>query len=223
MYMDSLGVRYNLKVEGGAAASLRDAVADRTGAVRSSRTLATYDGGALTVAGFMRWAAALPPSWGSQVLEQPDSALTAFVRIIGQNELLLREAERARIGPTPTEWAGMYQSYRAQLDTLRMNLGLSASDLSDPAASGDDRVRVAAMKIESFWDKLAAGGARPRPIPPQLAYVLRQGAEFSVDRAGIARAVELAKSIEEQKKAAPPPPPSATPDSAKASSKGQGN
>jgi hypothetical protein len=222
MYLDSLGARYHLTVDGGAPAALRNAVADRAGAVRSSRVLARYNGGELTVAGFMRWAAALPPSWGSQLLQQPDSALTAFVRIIGQNELLLREAAQARIEPTPIEWASMYQTYRAQLDTLRMNLGLSASDLGDVAAGADDRARVAALKIESFWDKLAAGGTRPRPIPPQLAYALRQGAGFSVDRAGVTRAVQLAQSIEAQRKAAPPPPAPAAPDSTKTSSQGQG-
>ncbi|MDH4130282.1 MAG: peptidylprolyl isomerase [Gemmatimonadota bacterium] len=218
MYLDSLAGRYQLRVDGGAAQSLRAAITDRTAAVRSKKVLARYDGGDLTVSDFMRWAAALPPSWGTQMLQQPDSSLTAFVEIIGKNELLLQEAERAGIQPTPVEWASMYQTFRAQLDTLRMNLGLSASEISDPGASPGDRARVAAMKIEGFWDKLAVGGTRPRPVPPQLAYVLRQEAEFSVEQAGIARAIELAAALKAQQGEGPPagPPPAGPPDSAAA-------
>ncbi|TFG49131.1 MAG: hypothetical protein E4H38_05415 [Gemmatimonadales bacterium] len=220
MYMDSLATQYHLKVDGGAAASLRNAVADRASAVRSTRPLATYDGGELTVAKFMRWAASLPPTWGVQMVEQPDSALVEFTKIIAKNELLLREAERAGMEPTPTEWASMYQRWRAQLDTLRMNLGLSAAEVGDQAASAENRSRVAVMKIESFWDQLAAGSTRPRPIPPQLAYVLRQDAKFSVEQAGIARAIELATGLKEEQNKAPsanPPSalaPGAPPDSA---------
>jgi hypothetical protein len=218
MYLDSLATRYRLRVDGGAARALRAAITDRTEAVRSRQVLARYEGGDLTVTDFMRWAAALPPSWGTQMMQQPDSSLTAFVAIIGKNELLLQEAERAGIQPTPTEWASMYQTFRAQLDTLRMNLGLSAAEIGDPGASSDDRARVAAMKIDSFWDKLAAGGTRPRPVPPQLAYVLRQEARFSVEPAGIARAIELATSLQAQPGGAQPAgPPGAGPDSTAAS------
>jgi hypothetical protein len=222
IYLDSLAAQHHLRVERGAAQALRDAIADRSAAVRSTRALARYDGGELTVAGFMRWAASLPPSWSSQVLQQPDSSLTAFVEIIGKNELLLREADSAGVQPSPTEWASMYQAYQAQLDTLRMSLGLSASEIGDQAASAADRSRVAAMKLESYWDKLATGGAKPRPIPPQLANVLRQEARFSVEQAGIARAIELATALkqeEEQAKTSPgqapgAPAPGTRPDSA---------
>jgi len=219
MYLDSLATRYRLRVEGGAAAALRAAITDRTTAVRSKKVLARHEGGELTVADFMRWAASLPPSWGSQMLQQPDSSLTAFVEIIGKNELLLEEAERAGIQPTPVEWASMYQTFRAQMDTLRMNLGLSAAEISDAGATPGDRARVAAMKIESFWDKLAVGGTRPRPVPPQLAYVLRQDAKFSVEQAGIDRAIELAAGLKaDQEKGGAPAagPPGSPPDSAAA-------
>jgi hypothetical protein len=200
MYLDSLGRSEKLKVDGGAAATLRHAIADRAEAVRSTRKLATWNDGELTVAKFMRWAASLPPSWASQLEQQPDSSIVAFVEVIGKNELLLREADRAGIVPSTAEWASLYQRYTAQIDTLRMNLGLTATEVSDPAASASDRSRVAAMKVESFWDKLAVGGARPRPVPPQLAYVLRLEASFSVHPAAIARAVEAAKALEEEKK-----------------------
>jgi hypothetical protein len=54
-------------------------------------------------------------------------------------------------------------------------------------------VRGAAIKVESYWDRIATGALRPRPIPPSLAAVLRQTGSFKVNRAGIDRAVEVAK------------------------------
>jgi hypothetical protein len=74
-----------------------------------------------------------------------------------------------------------------------MSLDLSASDLSDPATPAQDRARVASLKIESSWDRIAAGASRPRPIPSQLAAVLRQGSSYKVSQAGLVRAVELAR------------------------------
>jgi hypothetical protein len=185
MYLDSLATRYKLRVEGGAAPALRAAITDRTTAVRSKQALARYEGGELTVADFMRWAASLPPSWGSQMLQQPDSSLTAFVEIIGKNELLLQEADRAGIQATPVEWASMYETFRAQIDTLRMNLGLSA-EISD-AGAVNDRARVAAAKIKASGT--SSRRRRPRPIPRNW---LRPapGSRFLGGPAGIVRAID---------------------------------
>jgi len=74
-----------------------------------------------------------------------------------------------------------------------MSLGLSAADFSDPATPAADRERAASIKIESYWDRVANGGPRPRPIPAQLATLLRQKGEHRMDQAGLLRAVELAK------------------------------
>jgi hypothetical protein len=133
--------------------------------------------------------------------------------------MLLQQADSAGIRPSEVEWAGLMQRYKGQVDTIRMSLGLTAADLSDPSPPEADRVRAASLKIESYWDRVANGGPRPRPIPAQLAAVLRQGTEHRVDQAGVLRAVELAK---EQKaridslggKPSTTPAPGATPGAA---------
>lgn len=195
VYLDSLGIRRKLTVAGGAAATMRSALGDRSGASHSRKALATYQGGTMTVADFMRWVNALGPAWGRDLLGRPDSALTQFVRLIAQNQLLLQQADSAGITLTPAEWSGMLARYRGQLDTLRMNLDLSGADLTDPGNAPADRVRVAAIKVESYWDRIATGALRPRPIPAQLAAVLREPNHFKVNNAGIARAVELAQAL----------------------------
>jgi hypothetical protein len=195
MYLDSLGIRRKLTIEGSAPASIRAALADRGPALHSQKPLATYDGGSLTVADFMRWVSALGPSWGSDLLGRPDTALVQFTRLIAQNQLLLQQADSAGITLAPVEWAGMLARYHGQIDTLRMNLDLFGSDMTDPGNAATDRIRVAAIKVESYWDRIAAGSLRPRPIPPQLSAVLRRPDTFKVNKAGIARAVELAQEL----------------------------
>jgi hypothetical protein len=172
---------------------MRAALVEKDQAARSTRALASYQGGALTVADFMRWVNALGPQWAKDLAGRPDSSLRQFVKLIAQNQLLLRQADSAGIKPTPGEWEGLMQHYQAQVDTLRMSLDLSAADLSDSAVSAPDRARVASLKIESSWDRIAAGASRPRPIPSQLAAVLRQGSHYKVSQAGLVRAVELAR------------------------------
>jgi hypothetical protein len=111
----------------------------------------------------------------------------------------------------------MYRTFRAQIDTLRMNLGLSAADISDAGASPGDRARVAAMKIESFWDKLAAGGSRPRPVPPQLALRPASGRRILGGAGRHRSAIEIATALKAERVETPPAgPPANPPDSAAA-------
>jgi PPIC-type PPIASE domain len=209
MYLDSLGIRKHLKVEANAPEAMRAALKspDRGS---SDRALARYDGGSLTVKDFLRWVSALGPTWSADLEGRPDSSLVSFARLISQNQLLLQQADSAGVQVGATEWASMMQRYRATLDTLRMSLDLSASDLADPAASPADRSRVAAMKIETLWDRIGAGGPRPRAIPAPLAALLRSEAHYSVNPAGIDRAVVLARDERSHAdtSAAPGPAPS---------------
>jgi len=193
IYLDSMGIRRGLKVERGSGVAMREALSNRDAASRSTKPLATYDRGALTVADFMRWVNALGPQWAADLVSRPDSMLDRFVRLLAQNQMLLQQADSAGIHPSETEWASLMQRYRGQIDTLRMSLGLSANDLSDPAMPAADRARAASIKVESYWDRVANGGPRPRPIPAQLATLLRQQGEHRFDQAGLLRAVELAK------------------------------
>lgn len=193
IYLDSLGIRRGLKVDRNAPTTMREAMTNRDKATHSTTSLAKYDRGTLTVADFMRWVNALGPSWAADLVARPDSMLSQFVRLLAQNQMLLQQADSAGIHPTADEWVGLMQRYKGQVDTLRMGLGLTAADFSDPATPEGDRVRAASLKIESYWDRVASGGPRPRPIPPQLAAILRNDGEHRTDQAGLLRAVELAK------------------------------
>jgi hypothetical protein len=174
---------------------MRKALADRDNALHSATAIASYDGGTLTVADLMRWMTAGGPKWSADLAGRPDSILTQFARLIGQNKLLLAEADSAGVRVSTEEWAGMMQRYRAQLDTLRMSLGIAESDIADPAIPAADRARVVAIKLDGYWDRLVAGRSRPRPIPGQLSAMLRAEGGYRVNDAAMERTLDVARDL----------------------------
>ena len=193
IYMDSLAQINEIKVARGAAAAMRKAGEDPDAARRSSKTLVSFKGGELTVSQFMRWVQALPPQYVAQLKQADDSMLTQFAKILTQNVLLLRQADSAGINVTAEEWQGLQARYRTQLDTLRAEMGLDDASLGDSTVAGADRTKVAAMKLEEYFDRLIGGKTRLRPIPSALATVLRERSSYEVHDAGLNRAVELAE------------------------------
>jgi hypothetical protein len=120
--------------------------------------------------------------------------LTQFAKILTQNVLLLRQADSAKIGVTPEEWKGLQEHYRGQLDTLRVEMGLDTAALWDSSAAKADRDKVAAMKVDLYFDRLLSGKSRLRPLPSALATLLRERSGYRIYQAGLNRAVELAEA-----------------------------
>jgi len=194
IYMDSLALTRQIKVARGAPATMRNAGEDPDAARRSNKTLVSYKGGELTLGEFMRWVQALPPQYLSQLKQADDSMLTQFARILTQNVLLLEQADSAKVHITSVEWKGLEARYRANLDTLRGEMGLDDATLGDSGSASGERKKVAALKVEQYFDRLMEGKTRLRPLPSALATVLRERFDYRVNDAGINRAVELAEA-----------------------------
>jgi PPIC-type peptidyl-prolyl cis-trans isomerase-like protein len=210
IYMDSLALRANIKVAKGAAKSMRTASLNPEEARQSQEKLTTFQGGQLTVAEFLRWIQALPPQYAGQLKQADDSMLTQFAKVLSQNVLLLRQADSAKIQVTPAEWQSIQANYRSQLDTLRLEMGLDTASLWDSTVAKTDRNKVAATKVEQYFDRLVSGKSRLRPLPSALAGVLRDRSDYKIYDSGIKRAVDLAQA--ERKKT----------DTTKAATPGQG-
>jgi hypothetical protein len=193
MYMDSLATASHIEIDAGAAATMRAALGATEESRRSRKSIATYKGGEMTVQEFLRWVRALPPQYLQQLKSADDSTLIRFARVLTQNTLLLREADSAGIRPSALEWKGLEQRYLAQLDTLKTEMGLAGSDLTDTTVSASERQKVAGLKMEQYFDQLIGGKARLRPLPSALATLLRERLPFQVNEAGVGRAVDMAK------------------------------
>ncbi|MGZ8393002.1 MAG: peptidylprolyl isomerase, partial [Gemmatimonadales bacterium] len=169
LYMDSLALTRKIKVARGAAATMREAGENPDAARRSKKTLVSFQGGELTVGEFMRWLQALPPQYIAQLKQANDTMLTQFAKILTQNVLLLEQADSAKISITPEEWQGLQARYRSQIDTLRAEMGLDDSTLGDSSVAVAERRKVAALKLEEYFDRLVGGKTRLRPLPSALA------------------------------------------------------
>jgi hypothetical protein len=195
LYMDSLAAANHVQVERGAPAAMRAAVEAADQSRNSDKTLVTYTGGALTVKDFLHWMRALPPQYMQQLRESNDSTLARFAKILTQNVLLLREADRNKIAISPLEWADLKRKYENQLDTLRGEMNLQSGDLTDSSTSVAEREKVAGLRVERYFDDLIAGKSKLRPLPSALSTLLRERIPYSVHDAGVGRAVELATEM----------------------------
>lgn len=195
MYMDSLAAANQVKVVRDAPAVMRTAIKNPGDAVESAKPLVRFTGGALTTRDYLRWVNALPPQYSARLHTADDSALNQFATALAQNTLLLRDAEAGGIRITPEEWTELTQRYRAQLDTLRQEMGLDAPELSDKSLPAAQRSTLAADKVTAYFDRLSDGKSRLRQLPVSLATVLRGRLQSRVDDAGLNRSLELAKEL----------------------------
>src|SRR5205809_84169 len=87
-------------------------------------------------------------------------------------------------------------------------LGVSPQLLKDSAATPAARVQLAMAHVDRYVDQAVTQGSAPfGPVPPFLAGALRQSQPWSLNEAGIARAVESAQAIRAADTPAHRPPP----------------
>ncbi|MBA3660093.1 MAG: peptidyl-prolyl cis-trans isomerase, partial [Gemmatimonadales bacterium] len=192
VYMDSLAMTSKLRIAKGAPKAMRAAAKDPESARGSKTELVSYRDGELTVSDFLRWMRALPPQYVAQLREADDSNLTQFARVLTQNVLLLRQADSAKVRVTQAEWAEMRGRYESQLDTLRMEMGITDEALGGKSAAQGERNKVAALKLDTYFARLVGGKQRIRPLPSALATVLRERGKYDIHESGVNRAVEIA-------------------------------
>ena len=204
LYMDSLAAASKVEVLTGAPAAMRAAAESPDESRRSTKELVRFRGGALTVQEYLRWMRALPPQYAAQLKTANDSMLIRFSKILTQNLLLLRTADSAKIALTPLEWATLQRKYLAQLDTLKTEMGLNQSDLTDSAVGVGEREKVAQLRVERYFDQLIGGKTKLRPLPSALATMLRERLPYRVHDAGINSAMELAVEMKAKADSAAP-------------------
>jgi hypothetical protein len=205
MYMDSLATARDLDVKDNAASVLRTVLSDPQGNRESGKTLATFDGGKLTVREALRWTGAMGDQATTQLRSATDTQLTSFVRALAQNIMLIEVAKGNGIGLTPVEFAALSQTYSGALDTLRLVLGLTP-DVVDPSASEADRTRAANAQVSIYVGRLLRREAPPRIIPGPMVAYLRDRVPYRVNAAGIARATEMAAARRDSAQAVEPGP-----------------
>jgi hypothetical protein len=197
VYYAGLVERGKLEVESDAPATLKRAAREAGEHRKDGAALATFQGGKLTVGRALQWIGSLPnPQRILQQLEAaPDSVVRGFVRDIARQELLLREADRAKIAFNPAERAQLTRDWGQLVGMVWQGLGVDPKSLADSAKSVPERERLAAARVEGFLDRMMNGQAQMVPIPMPLVVALDEKYDASVNRAGLERATERATKI----------------------------
>lgn len=194
VYMDSLATASKLEISDEAVSAIRAAVQAPREHLGSDRKIATYTGGALTVGELVRWVQVLPQQYQQQIRDAGDEDLKGFARVLAQNLLLLREAERNNIDITPQEWATIRERYGMVLDSVRAEIRFG-DEVTDSSVPEEQRVQTALLKVDQYFDRLIAGESRLVPLPGALGPVLRARSEVDVNDAGLARGVQYAERL----------------------------
>lgn len=195
LYLDSLAIKKKIEPVTRAPEYVRAAMQDLEAARTSNRTLVDYRGGSLRVKNLVRWLSALDPQVAQALPQASDDQIKQFLKAIAQRDLLIQQADSAKVTLTPEDW----QQIRAEHDSAIMMLGsilnISPQMLRDSAASQDERTNIAMARVNDYVDRVLQGRARFFPVPPFLGETLREKARWSVDEAGVRRAVERAQEI----------------------------
>ena len=147
--------------------------------------------------------AGLPPQYIAQLKQANDSMLTQFAKILTQNVLLLEQADSAKINITPEEWQGLAGALSEPDRHPPRGDGARRFDAGRLQRAVAERSKVAAMKLEEYFDRLVGGKTRLRPLPSALATLLRERSSYRVHDAGINRAIELAQAAEQDRPTRP--------------------
>jgi peptidyl-prolyl cis-trans isomerase D len=195
LYLDSLAIKKKIEPVSRAPEYVRAAMQDLEAARTSNRVLVDYRGGSLRVKNLVRWLSALDPQVAQSLPQASDDQIKQFLKAIAQRDLLIQQADSAKVMLTPQDW----QQIRAEHDSAIMMLGsilnISPQMLRDSASSQEERTNIAMARVNDYVDRVLQGRARFFPVPPFLGETLREKARWSVDEAGVRRAVERAQEI----------------------------
>jgi peptidyl-prolyl cis-trans isomerase D len=130
-----------------------------------------------------------------QIKQSPDSLLLQLVRNFVKNELVLKQADSAKVQIDPAELAQLRTSFTNAVRSAWAQLGVTPSSLADSAKSEGDREKLAAKRVDEYFARMIQEQAPFVPVPTPLSNVLRERFKYSFNDAGFDRAVQEAAKI----------------------------
>jgi len=164
---------------------------------RDKTVLATSTAGKFTTSRLVGWLETLPPQARvlDQIKQSPDSLLVQLVRNFVKNELVLKQADSAKVQIDPAEMAQLHASFTNAVRTAWAQLGVLPASLTDSAKSEGDREKLAAKRIDVYFTRMVQEQAAFVSVPTPLSKILREKYRYSFNDAGFDRAVQEAAKI----------------------------
>jgi len=159
--------------------------------------LATSAAGKLTTSRLIGWLETLPPN--ARILDQikqgTDSVIMQLVRNFVKNELVLRQADSAKIEVDTADLGMLRRNFITAISSAWTQLGVSPPSLVTEAKSEGERAKLAATRIDDYFTKMISDQAQFVAIPTPVANVLRKKYDYSFNEAGFDRTVEEATKL----------------------------
>jgi hypothetical protein len=164
---------------------------------RDKTVLATSTAGKFTTSRLVGWLETLPPQARvlDQIKQSPDSLLVQLVRNFVKNELVLKQADSAKVQIDPAEMAQLHASFTNAVRTAWAQLGVLPASLTDSAKSEGDREKLGAKRIDVYFTRMVQEQAAFVSVPTPLSNILREKYKYSFNDAGLDRAVQEAAKI----------------------------
>jgi hypothetical protein len=196
-YLARLEAGGKIEVKKGAIATVKAVANDPDAYRRDNTVLATSTAGKFTTSRLVGWLETLPPNARvlDQIKQMPDSMVTQLVRRFANNELVLKQADSAKIQIDPAELTKLHASFVNAVVSAWAQLGVTPTLLADSAKTESEREKLAARRINDYFTRMVQEQAPFVPVPTPLSNILRSKYEYSLNDAGFDRAVEEASKI----------------------------
>lgn len=215
LFLTQMEKTADIQVKSGAS-KIAKAVANDPDAHRDDNSnLVTWRGGSLTAGRLLQWMAAMPPQSRirENLIQAPDTAIPGFLRQIARNELVIKAADSAKVLADTTAIAGIRNAFYQQVMGAMSDLKVLPVLLKDSAKTTAEKERLAASRIDAYFDLLLQEKAQFINVPEPVQSALRRKFESRIVPAGLERALEKATKIRQQVDSAraATQPPSAVP------------
>jgi peptidyl-prolyl cis-trans isomerase D len=196
-YLANLEKTGKIDVKGDAALWTKSIAQDVDGHLKDSKVVATSSLGDLTAGRVAQWIASLPQAAQvkSQLAQAPDSQIRLFVKSIARNELLMKQADSAKIQLDTAELGNLRRAFSTAVTNSWAGLQIRPSDLKDSAKTDGEREKVAAGRIESYLTRLTQQQAQYIEVPVPVERALRQKYDYKLNDAALDRALERAAQV----------------------------
>jgi len=187
----------DIQVKSSAPAAIKEALKNPGANKKNKTTVATFKGGDMSVGQMLGWIDVMPAQYRGQIMQfvptWPDTQVTAFTKNLTMRQLLLHEADSAKIDIPAAEKATLKNQFNSLIQQTWMQLGLSPKELADSGKTAKDRERIAQARVDSLLSRIMAGEAQPVMIQMPVKAALDVKYEAEINATGLDRAVEAAK------------------------------
>jgi hypothetical protein len=198
-YLATMEKNADVKIDKNAPITIRAVARNTLGYANDNSTIATWKDGKLTLSRLADVLNAYPPNM--QIKQQllgpqvTDSMLNGLVKILVRNQMITKQADSAKVVLDTAEMNNMYMGFRSNLTTAWTQLGTEPKALADSAKSDGDRVKLAATRVDSYFDKLVKNEVGFADIAYPVGRTLQKKYKYTINDAGLEAAVKKAQSV----------------------------